>query len=156
MKRRIEKEINKINNDLDNGIQEKYSISDEYVNHKGETCLNGLMWFKYSNEVSYFEVILPKNYPWKQPKIFVNNFDYHTLLRVDIGFLKLLGYKKKCMCCSSILCKSWTAIYRISQVLDEVHQNLTIKKKVVELLHCRKIVDKYLIYDMLRLIVSFL
>lgn len=156
MKRRIDKEINKINDDLANGIQDKYAISDEYVNHKQEICLNGLMWFKKYNQISNFEVILSKNYPWKKPKIMIGIFDYLTLLKVDVGMLKKFGYKKKCMCCSSLLCKYWHAIKRIEHVLDEVHENLSIKKKIVEFVHCRKVVDKYLIPDMLGTIMSFL
>ena len=51
------------------------------------------------------------------------------------------------MCCSSMLCKSWTPIKRIEHVLEEVYQNLIIKK-LVELFHCKKVVNKYLIPDM--------
>lgn len=156
MKRRIEKEINKINDDLASGVQDKYSISNEFINHKKEICLDGLMWFKNYNHISYFEVILSRNYPWKKPKIIIGIFDYLNLLKVDVNLLKILGYKKSCMCCSSLLCKSWAPIKRIENVLEEVHENLTIKKKVVELFHCRKVVDKYLIPDMLTLIISFL
>ena len=94
MRRRIEKEINKINDDLANGIQDKYSISDEFINYKEEICLQGLINFKNYNHISYFEIILSRNYPWSQPKILIENFNYLNLLRVDVDLLKLLGYKK--------------------------------------------------------------
>ena len=63
MRKRINKEILKINDDLDTGIQRKYSVSDEYLNQNNEFCLNVLMWFEDYNYVSHLDVVLPKIIP---------------------------------------------------------------------------------------------
>lgn len=156
MRKRINKEILKINDDLDTGVQRKYSVSDEYLNHNDEISLDVLMWFEEYDHIANIEVILPKNYPWNKPIINVGQYDYLDLLRVDIDFLKLLGYKSNCMCCSSILCKSWVPMNKISQVLDEVYENLIFKKKVINLIHCIKIANKYLNNDIISILSVFL
>ena len=152
MHRRVEKEINSINETLFTGEQDKFSISDADDNNLN---LNALVCFKNYKLILPIKIILPNEYPFQKPKILIKNYKYLTLLRTDPRLLKLLNFSG-CMCCNSILCKGWYPGMKIVDVLEEVYNFMVIKKKIVELIHCNKIIDKYLIYDFRREIASYL
>ena len=152
MHRRVEKEIDSINETLFTGEQDKFSISDVNNNNCN---LNALVHFKNYKLVLPVKIILPNEYPFQKPIILIRNYQYLTLLKTDFRLLKILNFSK-CLCCNSFVCKSWYPGMKIIDVLEEVYNFMVIKKKIVELIHCNKIIDKYLIRDVRREIVSYL
>jgi len=88
------------------------------------------------------------NYPFRPPKnIKVNGHDYISLLSIDQTKLKFIGLKG-CLCCKSITCsKSWSPSVKIKLILQEIEQNMNLKKKIVNTLLSKKICQKYLIDD---------
>lgn len=93
-------------------------------------------------------ISLDDNYPFRPPKnIKVNGHNYLSLLSIDQTKLKFIGLKG-CLCCKSITCsKSWSPSVKIKLILQEIEQNMNLKKKIVNTLLSKKICQKYLIDD---------
>ena len=69
---------------------------------------------------------IPNSYPFKPPKLFVNNIDYQSMLCINNKEInkELKNRNIPCLCCNSILCH-WSPIYKIIDLIDEFY---TIKK----------------------------
>ena len=83
-----------------------------------------------------------KPYPFKPPRVSIGiaEKDYISLLPTSWSFQdKILG--TKCLCCNSILCK-WGPNKTIMDILNEVKENFILKIRMMEIAHCRKIVEK--------------
>ena len=86
-------------------------------------------------------------YPWKPPQININGHNYIKLLQITEHW-KLKYINSRCLCCSSLMCISnWTPFKTISDILTEVCGNLDLKLKFNEIIHVKKIKNKYLIDD---------
>tara|TARA_B000000475_G_scaffold240607_1_gene210878 strand:- start:1136 stop:1597 length:462 start_codon:yes stop_codon:yes gene_type:complete len=84
-------------------------------------------------------------YPFKPPNVFIgkNKKDYISLLPNSWPFSnKLLG--NDCMCCSSILCNWGGPKTTMVDVINEIRHNFVIKIRLMEIAHCKKIVEKKL------------
>ena len=84
-------------------------------------------------------------YPFKPPNVFIgkNKKDYISLLPNSWTFSdKLLG--NDCMCCSSVLCNWRGPIGTMVDVINEIKNNFIIKIRLMEIAHCKKIVEKKL------------
>jgi len=82
-------------------------------------------------------------YPFKPPKVYIghNKKEYKTLLHSTWSFSeKIIG--NECMCCNSILCK-WSCQYCMKDIVEEIKKNFNLKIRMMEIAHCKKIVDKY-------------
>ena len=83
-------------------------------------------------------------YPFKPPKVYIGpeKKDYISYLPTSWKFAnKLLG--NKCACCNSILCH-WTGpATHIKDIITEVKANFIFKIRMMEIAHCKKIVNKY-------------
>ena len=88
-------------------------------------------------------------YPFRSPnKIYINGYDYITLLKCQARDLKNLGLEEKCLCCCSLTCRNnWAPSYNIADLLDEIESNLSIKRAISDSIHCDVIKRKYLIDD---------
>ena len=87
-------------------------------------------------------------YPFRSPKVKINNYDYiYIISTCNTKYItKLFGHM--CLCCKSILCSNnWAPIYNLEKIIIKIRKNLNLKKKIVEMMHCDKIKDKYLISD---------
>jgi len=82
------------------------------------------------------------DYPFKSPKVTINNYTYKNLLNIKAKWYPKFNITR-CPCCESIMCQ-WYAPYTMKHILDEIKVNLNIKIKIVELMHCEKIVNKYI------------
>ena len=83
-------------------------------------------------------------YPFKPPKVYIgaSNKEYISLLPTAWPFQqKILG--KKCLCCSSVLCK-WGPNKTMMDITNEIKENFILKMRMMEIAHCRKIVEKKL------------
>lgn len=82
-------------------------------------------------------------YPFKSPKVKIREFGYNSLLKINQVSSKILNIK--CLCCESVICdNNWNIQCNIYDILNEVKKNLEIKLRAVEVLHCIKIIDKYM------------
>jgi hypothetical protein len=84
-------------------------------------------------------------YPFKPPKIYIGceKKDYISCLPTSWKFAsQLLG--NKCACCNSILCHWPGPKVTIKDMVTEVKENFILKIRMMEIAHCRKIVEKKL------------
>tara|TARA_B100000242_G_C42899436_1_gene417199 strand:+ start:96 stop:695 length:600 start_codon:yes stop_codon:yes gene_type:complete len=83
-------------------------------------------------------------YPFKPPNVKIfNSFDYISLLKIDPTQLNKMGITHtSCLCCSSILCKNnWNIQKNLSDVFNEIQENLKIKSRLIDRFFAQKIVD---------------
>ena len=82
-------------------------------------------------------------YPFRPPKVYIgstNKKEYISLLPTSWSFQeKILG--KKCLCCHSVLCH-WGPSKTMMTILCEIKKNFILKIRMIEIAHCRKIVEK--------------
>ena len=81
-------------------------------------------------------------YPFKAPKIYIgrNHKDYISLLPTSWSFYKkIVG--NECPCCNSILC-TWKPYFTMINIMNEIRNNFNLKIRMIEIAHCKKIVDK--------------
>lgn len=87
------------------------------------------------------------NFPFGPPKnINVNTLNYSELIRFNSNSYNDLERisGQKCLCCSSILCpNNWTTQKSMKDIVSEVIENIKLKQRIVEIIHGKKIVDKY-------------
>tara|TARA_B100001540_G_C15508975_1_gene507145 strand:- start:31 stop:486 length:456 start_codon:yes stop_codon:yes gene_type:complete len=82
-------------------------------------------------------------YPFRAPNVYIgnNHINYKRLLHSTWSFAqKLSGVE--CMCCSTILCH-WHPQLTMKHITEEIKQNFNLKIRMMEIAHCKKIVDKY-------------
>ena len=69
-------------------------------------------------------------YPFKPPKkIYINGYEYISLLKFSHKDLRQLGFNKPCLCCDSLSCtNNWSPPLRLHLLLDEIIKNMGFKK----------------------------
>ena len=85
----------------------------------------------------FIEVQVPQMYPFKAPKVLINQKDYREMLIFrDSEFREILKANGvSCLCCKSLLCTSnWAPIRMIHHILDEVVEN---KKFIQAIIYTR-------------------
>ena len=85
-----------------------------------------------------------------QDRITKNTVNYKKQLYLRRPMVDILHdhFNIKCLCCESITCNSnWSPITHFDVILNEVLQNLSYKKRIIEIIHALKIKNKYLIDD---------
>ena len=112
--------------------------------------INEMIFVTFFNDKStvYIELNYSQQYPFRCPKVKINNMNYQCLLKCNFhSFLKRIT-NKRCLCCSSLTCSNnWKPIDNTYKLLEEIKTNLTTKLRCIELLHIKKIKDKYLNAD---------
>jgi len=98
-----------------------------------------------------FGFIFNESYPFTPPKIYYNGESYMELLRInDKGERNILRkYRnKECLCCDSYDCyDNWKPLLTLKIIIDEIKENVQLKKTLVHILLADKIKKKYLIDD---------
>jgi len=121
------------------------------MDHKISIILPNFM----PHKLFFFEIILGDRYPFRCPKVLCNNNeliifyrDTHCNPIKDLqNDMKLLT-GKECGCCQSLLCENnWGPSITIKNIIDEFCEIWISWKRVIERLHCKKIIQKYLIED---------
>ena len=109
----------------------------------------------FLNEKYFIEVniLICQYYPFSPPTIFnkdkTETIYKCSLIKNDNSYFYTYYNKikplKKCYQCDSILCRNnWNLSYGISNILKEIKNNLQNNLRVVELIHCKKVMEKYL------------
>jgi|694.fasta_scaffold35903_5 ubiquitin-protein ligase len=85
----------------------------------------------YFNTVS---IILPTEYPFKPPKIKLNEHDYTSLLKMNSRD-KLNAVKKftgrDCLCCNTIICNdNWAPAITFIDIISEINRNIKLIDKI--------------------------
>jgi hypothetical protein len=81
-------------------------------------------------------------YPFKKPKVLINNKNYSIYLKIDALQLKEINYKYDCLHCNTILC-DWRPIYSLNHIMNEISEFFQIKLRLIERIFGKKITDKY-------------
>ena len=126
---------------------------------------NNIFHVKQGNKSTIFQIFFEGNYnpifatldfnngcyPFRPPKVYIGDWkmktkrDYISLLPTSWSFQeKILG--KKCLCCHSVLCH-WGPSKTMMDIMNEVKENFTLKIRMMEIAHCRKIIEKKLQID---------
>jgi len=131
--------VNEIIRDWDEGQQEE--LKTYHISTTREEILF-LIFFKIRPILVTLDF---KNdcYPFKPPKVYIGKKrekEYKSLLPSSWPFAqKLTG--NECMCCNSILCH-WNPQITMKDIIKEIIKNFNLKIRMIEIAHCRKIVDK--------------
>lgn len=155
--KRFLKEINIYKN-------EEYKLKSDKWNSYIENCYyitnseNEAKFVIFLNEKYFLEIniLIHQYYPFRPPNIFSKdkkNIYYNcSFIKDDKTYFYKYYNKikpvKKCYQCESILCKNnWGPSYGISNILKEIKNNLQNNLRVVELMHCKKIMEKYFNFE---------
>ena len=84
------------------------------------------------NTVSF---ILPNEYPFKPPKIIINDQDYISLLKLNSSEkLKVLTSLTglKCLCCNTMVCNdNWSPTVSFYNIISEINTNFKLIEKIL-------------------------
>ena len=80
----------------------------------------------------------PINYPFKSPTIKINGHNYKDLLVMESKWLEKFNIDK-CLCCNSLLCK-WCPQVRLTDMLNEIKENMTLKIRISEIQLAKQVV----------------
>jgi len=137
IKRRIERECQKIRDNYDEIIVEYTDRGDVLVS------------FKKTFNKYIFNI--PRDYPFRAPKLNINTIDQHTFFNLKTNrFKTVLKYVSglDCLCCNSYLCgDNWTPSVTMEHVIKQIEDYKTFKYWIFIKLILDKIKDKYLNRD---------
>jgi hypothetical protein len=137
---RFQKIVDSITDEIKNNIISINIISDDTI------VLDTII-----NEKYYFEILLiiPKEYPFRPPKVKINNNNYIELL-CNIQNKNLNNSEngdKSCLCCSTLCCKgNWGPKKNVFHIITEIFNNLKMIYLPVDNILYKTILNKYLGY----------
>lgn len=79
------------------------------------------------------KIMLPKNYPFHPPQVFIQNKDYKYSLQCNSKRIsnKLKQQNTDCLCCSTILCdNNWSPAFTIINIMNEINKTKGIRKRI--------------------------
>jgi hypothetical protein len=85
------------------------------------------------------------SYPFRPPEVLIgnSNYSYTCLLPTQWSFAQKI-YGSECACCSSITCRdNWGPSNKLLNITDEIRDNFNKKIRIMEIFHCKKIVEKH-------------
>ena len=149
LRKRIKREIEmlvKENICSEDNIQIKEKIEPQYSSIKDYS-----IQFKNLKDNNCYQFITSSNYPFKPPKVFINNKPlqlYHQIANVEFK-AKLRKYTGiECFCCETILCcNNWDPQFTIKNVLDDINKYRDARREVIVRIIIDVIKRKYLIDD---------
>ena len=100
--------------------------------------------------INKYSFILPVDYPFVPPTIYVNNKSYKQFLLIPQRFNKVLKYITgiNCLCCSSFCSRTnWSPAYTVKRILTEIERYNEVKFQIAWKLLADKVKEKYLIAD---------
>jgi hypothetical protein len=146
---------NRIKRELNFLINKKIFIEDEYSikQHIDKRCncydcIDYAIEFKNSKDHKYYKFLISNHYPFKPPKLYINNrpstFYYETKnYQFNENLKKYLGIE--CFCCKII--NNWGPQFTINSILDEINQCRDDRQQILVRIMVDIIKRKYLFYD---------
>ena len=137
--------VRRVFNEIKNDWTEEYQDSVSIWLHKQTPYELMFIIYFYENypllevNINFTESL----YPFKPPNVYIGHEkkDYISCLPTSWKFAsKLLG--NKCACCNSILCHWPGPKATIKDIVTEVKDNFILKIRLMEIAHCRKIIEK--------------
>jgi len=121
-------------------------IKKEYcrIPNKYEPNLECKILLKIKNH--QITIILNENYPFRSPKIYINNKPYIEFLasKFDMIEVKNISKYKRCLCCSSIAChNNWKCTSTIRDIIKEIRYMINLRNRITERQCCRIIQDEF-------------
>ena len=141
--------IKRVNREIQNENFNK-KINDDLSCYLCNNNVNSMIFQMFIGEkyVANIELNFGPQYPFRNPKVKINNMLYHSVLKSNLPNILYKATRRRCLCCSSLTCSyNWKPINNTYDLLNEIKNNLEIKIKCIELLHVYKIKNKYLIDD---------
>jgi len=139
----------RINNECINILYKKYSdvfITVDNVN----SIINVAIYEIIDEKRNKYSFNVNADYPFRPPKIFLNNHIYSSLLRVNEFEKKLLNKLKgiNCLCCNTYNCSdNWSPSHTIDKIITEMKDIKQFKRNAINKLMADKIKLRYLIHD---------
>lgn len=100
----------------------------------------------YSKKRTY-KFILTNQYPFRPPKIYINDQPYLNILQLRGDYEKDMVKKIKgqdCLCCHSMSCSAnWSPAIKLLRIIDEIKDTLKFKRDIINVLLADKIKKKY-------------
>ena len=154
----------RFNKEIDIYKNDNFSLKSDKWNSYIENCFllsnseNKAKFVMFVNEKYFLEIniLIDEFYPFRPPKIFnkdnkiiffscLNNVDNKSYFQY---YYNKIRPSDKCYCCKSILCRNnWSPYYGLSNILKEVKNILIDNLRIIELIHCKKIMEKYLNFE---------
>ena len=109
----------------------------EYVNLIRNNELDSivLMDNNINPQFNILSFILPNEYPFKPPKIIINDQNYISLLKLNSPeklqvLHSLTGLK--CLCCNTMVCNdNWSPIVTCCNIISEINANFKLIEKIL-------------------------
>jgi hypothetical protein len=114
-------------------------------------CIDYVIEFKNSKDNKYYKFIISNYYPFKPPKLYINNkpFTYYYEIKnyqFNENLKKYIGIE--CFCCRSMLCmNNWGPQFTIISVLDEINICRDARNQILIRIMIDVIKRKYLLND---------
>ena len=149
IRKRLSREFDAL---MQQNICNKYDVK---IQRNAETSYRNMIEytisFKNLNDNKYYKFIISDNYPFKPPKIHINNKPltfYHKITN-EIFRNSLKKYTGiQCFCCETILCSNnWGPQFTINDIIKDINYFKNANRQVVIRVIIDVIKRKYLIDD---------
>lgn len=135
LKRRMRKDIEFLyKKQQNNNLYKLLSYSDHLIKLR----------MKFINKYLCVVFHFTKAYPWKVPNVLINGRKYINILAIPNDLLKTVGIYNTCLCCSTYACgNNWSPIIKLTKLVEEIEQNIIMKRRIVDKIFCKYIIKKY-------------
>ena len=128
-------------NKLQNGVKE--SILSINIKEDNNILFEIVLHEKYPINLL---INFPKEYPFRPPKVEINNNDYIRFL-AEIQGNNLYNGTEKCLCCSTLCCKhNWGPQKDLIDIMNEIFSNLNMLINPIDDILYKAILIKHLGY----------
>ena len=115
-------------------LKNNYAFVDLSFDNDKDLLVLTIIDNKLNSRFNTLSFILPKEYPFKPPKILINGQDYMSLLKLSkpnkLNALKSLT-GKSCLCCDTNICNdNWSPAITFHHIISEINKNLKIIEKI--------------------------
>lgn len=146
----------RIKREIDMLIKENICIEDDLdIKEKLDTNYSNIkdyvVKFKNLKDNKYYKFIITSHYPFKPPKLYINDKSisfYHRITN-EIFRISLRKYTGiQCFCCETILCSNnWGPQFTINDIIKDINHFTEANRQVVIRVIIDVIKRKYLIDD---------
>lgn len=123
--KRLNREVNDLNK-IKSIEYVKLEIEESTENNK-----NGGPFIEILKDNMIIKFIFSYDYPFKPPKLFINNRRYYDFLKISCkDKLKILNdkFNIKCLCCETFTCShNWSPALRLTHFIEEIDKFKKIK-----------------------------
>ena len=149
IRKRIKREIGMLINDNICGENEFKIIHNIQTSYRN--MVEYVISFKNLNDNNYYKFIISDNYPFKPPKLKINDkhLSFYHKITNDIFRISLKKYTGiECFCCETLLCyNNWNPQFTINDIIKNINDFRNANRQVIVRLIVDIIKRKYLNSD---------